>query len=62
MDTYGIMMLLAVLFGIVLVVAWVVLPFAIIGTKPLLHELIAEVRKTNGLLQQLLSQKANPPA
>jgi hypothetical protein len=39
-------------FGVVLAIAWTVLPFALIGTKPLLRELIGEVRKTNALLQQ----------
>lgn len=42
-----------VVFGIVLLIAWIVLPFAIIGTKPLLRELLEETRKTNALLQQL---------
>ena len=44
--------LVGVILGIVLVIAWTVLPFAIIGTKPLLRELIAEVQRTNALLQQ----------
>jgi hypothetical protein len=52
--------LLAVILGIVLIIAWIVLPFAIIGTKPLLRELIAEAQKTNALLQHRIS--AEPPA
>jgi hypothetical protein len=39
-------------FGIALAMAWIVLPFALIGTKPLLRELIAEARKTNEILRQ----------
>jgi hypothetical protein len=39
-------------FGVVLAIAWIVLPFAMIGTKPLLRELIAEMRRTNALLEQ----------
>jgi hypothetical protein len=50
----------AVILGIVLIIAWIVLPFAIIGTKPLLRELIAEAQKTNALLQQRIGAK--PPA
>ncbi|HTP98512.1 MAG TPA: hypothetical protein VMN56_04245 [Casimicrobiaceae bacterium] len=39
-------------FGVVLAIAWIILPLALIGTKPLLRELIAEVRRTNALLEQ----------
>jgi hypothetical protein len=41
--------------GLVLAVAWIILPFALIGTKPLLQELIDETKRTNELL-------ANRPA
>ena len=41
---------LLVLFGIVLLICWTILPFAIIGTKPLLRRLIEEQRETNRLL------------
>jgi uncharacterized protein YoxC len=41
-----------VIFGIVLAIAWIILPFALIGTKPLLRELIEETRRTNALLEQ----------
>jgi len=39
------------LFLIVLAILWICMPFAIFGTKPLLHELLAEQKKTNKLLQ-----------
>ena len=39
-------------FGVILAICWMILPFALIGTKPLLRELIAEVKKTNALLAQ----------
>jgi hypothetical protein len=39
--------------GVVLVLCWIVLTFAIIGTKPLLRELIAEQQHINKLLAQL---------
>ena len=33
-----------VIFGIIVAICWIVLPFAPLGTKPLLRELIAEVK------------------
>jgi uncharacterized membrane protein len=45
--------LVAFLFLVVLVIAWIVMPFAIIGTKPLLRDLLSEQRRTNELLRQL---------
>ena len=38
--------------GIIVAICWIVLPFAIIGTKPLLRELIAEQQRTNALLER----------
>ena len=38
----------------VLVVCWILLPLALIGTKPLLRELIEETRRTNALLERRL--------
>jgi hypothetical protein len=49
-ETFGILMLIAIVVGVALVVAWIVLPFAVIGTKPLLRELLEETRHTNELL------------
>jgi hypothetical protein len=50
-------MLFLVIFCIVLAIAWIILPFALIGTKPLLRELIAETRKNNALLERIASTK-----
>ena len=50
----GVLWLAIVVFGIILAIAWIILPFALIGTKPLLRELIAETKRTNALLQQKL--------
>lgn len=44
--------LVAIIFGIVLLICWIVLPLALIGTKPLLRELLQEQRRTNELLTQ----------
>jgi uncharacterized protein YoxC len=37
---------------IILAIAWIILPFAMIGTKPLLKELIKQTKETNRLLSQ----------
>jgi uncharacterized protein YoxC len=44
--------LVVVVFGVIIAIAWIVLPLALIGTKPLLRQLVAEVRRTNALLEQ----------
>ena len=48
----GIAWLIVWVFGLILAVAWIVPPLALIGTKPLLRQLIAEVQRTNSLLEQ----------
>jgi hypothetical protein len=48
----GVMVVLALL-GVVLAIAWILLPFAMFGMKPLLRELIAETKRTNALLQEV---------
>ncbi|WP_068832036.1 hypothetical protein [Polaromonas jejuensis] len=45
------LMLIVWLLGLVLVVAWIILPFALIGTKPLLRELLAQAKETNARLK-----------
>jgi hypothetical protein len=51
-DDIGPLFALAiVVFCVVLAIAWIILPFALIGTKPLLRELIDETRRTNALLE-----------
>jgi hypothetical protein len=48
-----IFMLAVAIFAFVLAICWLALPFALIGTKPLLRHLIAETRRTNELLEQV---------
>jgi hypothetical protein len=43
-------------FGVILAIAWIALPLALFGTKPLLREILAEMRRMNTLLEQ------KPPA
>jgi uncharacterized protein YoxC len=55
MDPFGlgaIVWLVLLVLGLILAIAWIVLPLALIGTKPLLRQLIAEVQRTNELLEQ----------
>lgn len=40
------------IFLVIVGICWIVLPFAILGTKPLLRTLIAEQQRTNALLEQ----------
>lgn len=49
----GVFWLSAVVLGVILVIAWIMLPLALIGTKPLLRELLAEAKRTNALLEQI---------
>jgi cytochrome b subunit of formate dehydrogenase len=52
MAVGGLVWLALIIFGFILAIAWIILPFALIGTKPLLRQLIAETQRTNALLQQ----------
>jgi len=48
----GIIYLIGMVLALVLAIVWIILPFAIFGTKPLLRELIAEVRQLRKMLAQ----------
>jgi hypothetical protein len=58
--TFGLLYVAFWVFGIIVAVCWIVLPFALIGTKPLLRQLIAEVRRNNELLDQRLPALRRP--
>lgn len=51
---------LAAVFVIALVVSWVVLPWAIIGTKPILREVLAALNENNRLQRQI-NERLGPP-
>ena len=34
----------AIIFSIVMTIAWIIVPFALIGTKPILRAILAELR------------------
>ena len=44
------------LFCIVLAILWIILPFAVFGTKAKLDEIISESQKTNTWLEELITQ------
>lgn len=46
----------AAIFGLVLSVLWLLVPFAVFGIKPLLGQLLAEQRKTNTALATISQQ------
>lgn len=48
----GLLALALYLLALMLAIAWIVRPLALIGLKPLLRELIAGTRRTNALLEQ----------
>jgi predicted PurR-regulated permease PerM len=47
----AILALVAIVLGVVLIVCWIVLPFAVLGTKPLVRELIREQQMANKLIE-----------
>jgi hypothetical protein len=59
LATLGTIYLIIILLLVVLVICWIILPVAIIGTKPLLRQLLAESRRTNALLEEL--RRESPP-
>lgn len=46
----GVVMLILGLLVLIIAVLWILMPFAIFGTKDLLRELILEQKKTNEIL------------
>lgn len=45
-----------VLFMVVLVILWALLPFAVFGIKDLIRDVVDEQKKTNKLLEQIAAQ------
>jgi hypothetical protein len=66
MGMSGIVWLALVIFGLILAIAWIILPFALIGTKPLLRRILDEQIRMNALLASLAAarrpQTPNPPS
>ena len=48
MEALGPVAILAIaVFLIILTIAWIILPLALIGTKPILRQMLEELRKAN---------------
>jgi hypothetical protein len=66
MDSSGVggtLYLLLWLFAIIVLVLWVLLPFAVFGMKPLLREAVREQAETRRVLERLLAAvERNQPA
>lgn len=60
-EISGVFYIALVLFGLVLLICWIVLPFALIGTKSILRELVREQRRTNSLLEAAARERAERP-
>jgi hypothetical protein len=60
-EAMGMIYLAVGIFGLVLAVCWIVLPFALIGLKPLLRELIREQKRTNELLAKQTANADRSP-
>jgi tellurite resistance protein TehA-like permease len=56
----GSLTMIGIILALVLVVCWIILPFAILGTKPLLRDLLREQKRSNDLLSQRLNRQPNP--
>ena len=66
MGVSGLVWLALVIFGFILAIAWIILPFALIGTKPLLRRILDEQIRMNALLASLAAarrqQTPKPPS
>ena len=51
-------MIIGAIFGLILPVLWILVPFALFGIKPLLRELIAEQRRANELSARIAATPA----
>ena len=54
LASFGILYFIGLALLFVLAVCWLILPFALIGTKPLLREQLAETKRTNAILADRL--------
>jgi hypothetical protein len=59
MEAFGALIFAATVVGVVLAICWIILPFALIGTKPILRQILAEQKRTNELLA--IQRGVQPP-
>jgi hypothetical protein len=56
MAAGGTVMTVATILGFVVLVLWLLLPFAVFGTKPRLERIEFELQRTNRLLERLVAR------
>jgi len=61
LETFAGLYLFIIVLVIVVAVCWIILPFAILGTKPLLRQLLNETKRTNELLERMASSAPRAP-
>ena len=57
MGVSGLVWLALAIFGFILAIAWIILPLALIGTKPLLRRILDEQIRMNALLASLAAAR-----
>lgn len=60
MEVLGGMYVVFVVFLVVLGILWIVMPFAIFGTKGILRSILEEQKRTNRLLERI-AEASKPP-
>ena len=53
--------LILILFGLLVAVLGLLLPFSVFGVKPLLRELVKQQQRTNALLEKAERERGTPP-
>ncbi|RYF30622.1 MAG: hypothetical protein EOO23_04740 [Comamonadaceae bacterium] len=61
MEALGFVYIAFVVLGILIAILWILLPFAVFGSKDLLRELIREQKRNNELLQKMVPRPSEPP-
>ena len=51
-ETLGVGFVFFWIFVVILAIAWIALPLALFGTKPILRDILAEMRRMNALLEK----------
>jgi hypothetical protein len=46
--------------GVIVAIAWIIMPFAIIGTKPILRSVLTALEENNRLMREM-SARSEPP-
>lgn len=62
MEALGAVYIIVALLTLVIAVLWILMPFAIFGTKGILSNILSEIQENNRLLRELRDKgQASPP-